>query len=118
MVKLIKFLKFLITIAIIYLIVNVGWQFISMKVDNMRIKGEMKKFLFGEIKTDEYDIRAKAIDKLSQMGVKIQFDDIIVRKPTNHSIVVEFSYKDSVVIPVINKAYYFDQEINAKIKAE
>ncbi|MCK4524273.1 hypothetical protein KAU15_05040 [candidate division WOR-3 bacterium] len=113
--KFLKYLKFAVILLILYLILNIGWQFISVQIKYTNVKGEMKEMLFGEIRSDEYEIAEKALNYLETQDIYIEYSDISIVKPKSNQIRVKFAYTDSVGIPFINKYFYLSKEVDELI---
>ena len=92
------------------------WQFISVSIKHANISGEVREFLFGEIKADESDIVERTMVLLEEQGIILEYSLITVLKPYNNSVHLNFTYTDSVGIPLINKYFYIDKEVDETIK--
>ncbi|MEJ5306943.1 MAG: hypothetical protein ABIN35_01510 [candidate division WOR-3 bacterium] len=113
--KIIGFIKLGIFLLILVLLGYMGWQYLSMEIKNYQLVEQINKILYGEIRSDEYIVKDKVMEKLSEKGINLTYDDIIVTKQGNVSCNVQFSYVDSITIPVINKSFYFNKEINTTV---
>ncbi len=113
--RLIKLIKFALFILIAYLIISVGWQYISMKIEKAQLKGEMRELMFGQVRLDEYTIKDKLLQTLRSKDINLEYDELIVQKPSERSIYIDFTYTDSIVVPIINKVFYFDQKITTSV---
>ncbi len=115
MKKFLTYLKFAVIILILYLIINIGWQFISVEIKYTNVKGEMKEMLFGEIRSDEHEITEKTHNYLKTQYIYIEYSDISIIKPESNKIRVRFVYTDSIGIPFINKYFYVDKKVDELI---
>lgn len=106
-----KIVKIVIVLAILALLGSLLWQFISINIKRMEVKGNVEEALFGEIKSDEYIVMEKIQELLAEKNITIPYEDIHIEKDGNKEIKVDFTYTDSITIPFILKSFYFDEEI-------
>ncbi len=116
MTKILKFVKIAVALAVIYLIAAIGWQFISMQIKMMNVRGDLEEVLYGEVRSDEYEVRDKIALKLDSMNVVPEKGEILVTKPDENSVIIKFAYTDSVTVPVIKKSFYFVKQIESSVK--
>lgn len=112
--KILDLIKFAIFILIIGVLGYMGWQYMAMEIKNYQIKEEINRILYGEIRSDEYIVKDKVLEKLNKKGVNLTYDDLNVVKE-KYSCHIEFTYIDSITIPVIKKSFYFEKEINTTV---
>lgn len=117
MAKVFRFIKIAVTLVIVYLIGVIGWQFISMQVKHMNVRGNLKEIIYGEIRSDEYEVRDKVAYTLDSLGIVPENNEITVIKPNLNSVKIKFSYTDSVTIPVLKKSFYFLKEVETSAQS-
>ncbi|MDI6700791.1 MAG: hypothetical protein QME48_06110 [bacterium] len=113
--KILGFIKLAIFLLLIALLGYMGWQYLSIEIKNYQLVEEINKILYGEIRTDEYIIKDKIMEKLANKGINLTYDDVQITKKGNTSCKVEFTYFDSITIPVINKSFFFTKEVNTTV---
>ncbi len=112
--KIFGLIKLTIFILIVGLLGYSGWQYMVMEIKNYQIKEEITRVLYGEIRNDEYIVKEKVLEKLNKKGVNLTYDDLNVVKE-EYSCHIEFTYIDSITIPIIKKSFYFEKEINTTV---
>uniref|UniRef100_A0A7C3J5H2 DUF4845 domain-containing protein n=1 Tax=candidate division WOR-3 bacterium TaxID=2052148 RepID=A0A7C3J5H2_UNCW3 len=113
--KILGFIKLAIFLLIIALLGYMGWQYLSLEIKNYQLVEEINKILYGEIRSDEYLVKDKVMEKLSNKGINLTYDDVNITKNGYNSCHVDFTYVDSITIPLINKSFYFTKEVNTTV---
>ena len=114
MASILNFVKIAVILLILALIGYMGWQYIAMEIKVLQVKGDVDETLYGEIKNDEYIVLERTMEKLRERNIYLEYGDILIEKKQG-SVHVEFSYTDSITIPVIKKSFYFEEKINTTV---
>ncbi|MGE3062720.1 MAG: hypothetical protein AB7T10_03715 [bacterium] len=110
-------IKIVILLLVVALLGYMAWQYIAKEIKVMMVKGEVEKTLYGEIRSDEYVVQERTMEKLAERNIYLDYGDITIEK-TGNSIHIEFSYTDSITIPFIKKSFYFEEQINTTVKPQ
>lgn len=116
MSRILKWLKWIIIVAIIYTAASLGWQLITVSVNNANVSGKIRDMLVGEIRADEYELAEKVIEFLKESNIYLEYAELDISKPNSNSVHVRFSYTDSIGIPLINKYFYLEKEVDETVR--
>lgn len=109
-----SYVKAILILLVLVLLGYMGWQYIAIEIKVLEVKGDVDKTLYGEIRSDEYLVVERTIEKLKERGIYLDYGDIMIEK-TRSSIHVEFTYTDSITIPFVKKSFYFEENINTTV---
>lgn len=116
MSRILKWIKWAIIILIIYVAASMTWQLISLSVNNANISGEIREMLIGEIRADEYEVAERVLKFLKEKNIYLEYSELDISKPNSNAVHVHFTYTDSIGIPLINKYFYMDKEVDETVR--
>ncbi|MDD3803161.1 MAG: hypothetical protein PHW02_02085 [bacterium] len=109
-----NYIKAALILLVVALLGYMGWQYLVKEIKVLEVKGDIEKTLYGEIRSDEYVVMERTLEKLRERNIYLEYQDILIEK-TQGRIHVEFSYTDSITIPFIKKSFYFEEKINTTV---